>query len=98
MEKYNTLDLDLNSRFLTLQFGYIEPSEFFMKIIHKVSKCPYGEILKALPSTEKGVHVKMLCYRDCDICRLVFDHQKRYIADLTRRKQFSNIMFDTKEP
>lgn len=94
--KYNTLDLDLNTRFLTLNFGFVEPKDFFMKVIYKVSQCKHGEIIYVSPSNSKGVHVKIICDKECDICRLVFDHQKRFIADMTRRKHFSNIMFDDK--
>lgn len=98
MEKYNTIDLDLNSKFLFLNLGYVEPIEFYIMILNKISKCKCGKILKVSPSDNKGLHIRLICEKDCDICRLVFDHQKRYVADLTRREQFSNLMFDVKVP
>lgn len=43
MKKYNTLDLDLNSKFLFLNMGYVEPIEFYIMILNKISKCKCGK-------------------------------------------------------
>lgn len=80
MYYYNTLDLDKLSK------------EEFESIYFKIDKC-LNHLAVHWYDTQKGYHIRMLCTIDCDLCRLVFDDQKRYAADLGRPNCKQNVLF-----
>jgi hypothetical protein len=85
MEYYNTLDLD------SIDKKQLE------EITKKIKKCKNCLSVQSKDSSSKGYHVSIICKIKCDICRLVFDDQKRYEIDLGRDEKFKNTTFDEKE-
>jgi len=85
--KYNTIDLDYCDK------------ETLKRIVYKIKKCKYLLYIEVKDSNYKGYHIKLFCSKDCDLCRLVFDDDKRYFADITNRFPFEqNILWDNKIP
>ncbi len=82
---YNTLDIDTTER------------ERVNQIIGKIMQCPYLDDLEVEPSFQKGVHVKMWCMKECEMCRLVFDDEIRYAYDQYRPKYSQNVLFNEKK-
>ena len=81
---YNTLDLDFTDK------------ETLTKIVMKITKCSFSGIVR-MQDTSKGYHLKFNCAKECDLCRVVFDDDHRYMLDMTTRtKSERNIMFDSK--
>jgi len=80
----NTLDLDALSK------------EEVYRIVCKIAKCPNSSLIQIRPSCLKGVHIKIYCKVNCDVCRLVFDSPKRFAEDLKRPKKCRNVLFDFK--
>lgn len=87
---YGTIDLDLNAR---LPFSDIHLKDM---IVEKISRCSNCVQVQALPSTSKGYHIFFYCKIKCDICRLVFDDDKRFMLDTKRPEYRQNVMFDEK--
>lgn len=79
----NTLDLDNYTK------------EKLDMVIEKIKKCP-NYVSHKIDDSAKGYHVKFLCNKTCDICRFVFDDDKRYAIDFKKPEIFKNIMFDEK--
>lgn len=88
--KYNTIDLDINPR-LPNNDKYL-----LKRIIEKISLCESCLYIKVLDSQSKGYHIFFYCSQDCDLCRFVFDDDKRYALDTKRPNWRQNIMFDIK--
>lgn len=77
---FSTLDLDKLTE------------EQFLNIRRKICSCPGYRCLTHYV-TQKGYHVRLQCVAECDICRMVFDDQKRFAADLGRPKCKQNVLF-----
>jgi hypothetical protein len=93
-QHYNTLDIDYEI------LPEISPScsnDKINMIMLKIKKCPNLIAIRKEPSNKKGYHLRFYCKIDCLICRMVFDDDVRFNADMTRNKQFTNIIFDTKK-
>jgi len=91
---YNTIDIDYEYE---KEQGLTCTTDKINRIITKIQKCPHliSEIEKTF-SCKKGYHLRFYCSISCDKCRMVFDDSIRYSADTTRKKEYTNIMFDTK--
>lgn len=85
MVYYNTIDID-NSDKSNLD-----------RILNKISlnKCCLD--LNCKDSSNKGYHLILTCKDKCDICRIVFDDQKRLDMDSMREEKFRNTLFAEKE-
>lgn len=84
--QYNTLDIDTNNK------------EDLMRILNKICDCEFLQKLTFDFSLQKGVHLKMFCDKEkCEICRLVFDDQRRMGFDCYRPIFSRNVMFDEKD-
>jgi len=84
---YSTIDLDYCDK------------ETLERIIYKIKRCKYLLYMEVKDSSYKGYHIKLYCSKDCFLCRLVFDDQRRFIADITNRFPFEqNILWDRKIP
>lgn len=85
MNYYNTLDIDNGDKYnLSL-------------IIAKITKNKCCKNLEWKESATKGYHIKMICSKKCDVCRLVFDDMKRLEHDENREEKFRNVLFTEKE-
>lgn len=83
--QYNTIDIDTNDK------------ETVKKILNKIIDCYWlGNLLFDF-SLQKGVHIKLFCKRECELCRLAFDDNMRYSFDNDRVVESRNVLFDTKE-
>lgn len=82
---YNTIDLDTNDK------------ETVERILGKISKKSCLVSLIVEPSLQKGFHLKMMCSKHCEMCRIVFDDAVRFAYDDERPTFSRNVMFDTKE-
>jgi DNA-binding Lrp family transcriptional regulator len=91
---YNTLDVDWD---IIPDINLSCSKEHIDNIIAKIQKCPNLAGLVKEDSNKKGYHLRFYCKKECDLCRLVFDDYIRYDADRTRKKEFTNIMFDSKK-
>ena len=81
----NTLDLDEITK---EQLG-----DILTKIY--IKKCCIG--IKIKDSDSKGYHIWIYCKNNCSICRMVFDHDKRFLIDSFQPQQLQNTFFDRKE-
>jgi hypothetical protein len=85
MQFYNTLDLDeCTKEQLQQTETKIKSNPCCLSITHK-------------DSSSKGYHVIIICSKQCDLCRFVFDDVKRYEIDLGREQKFQNTIFTEKE-
>jgi hypothetical protein len=91
---YNTLDIDWDN---IPDINLSCSKEKIDNIILKIKKCPNLLGIKKEYSNKKGYHLRFYCKVKCDICRFVFDDDIRYSADSKRKKEFTNIIFDTKK-
>lgn len=82
-EYYQTIDLD-----------GIDKIEL-ARIIGKIFRLKCNKTIE-VRDTYKGYHLIIYCYRDCDLCRLVFDDQDRYTMDLRRPRHLRNILWTEK--
>lgn len=90
---YNTLDIDFDTvPDINLSCSKSKIDNIFLKI----KKCPNLVLIKKEDSNKKGYHIRMYCKIKCEKCRLAFDDEIRFRIDATRRKEFTNIIFDTK--
>lgn len=48
-------------------------------------------------SNSKGYHIFIMCAKHCDLCRFVFDDQRRFEKDTNREEKFRNVTFTEKE-
>lgn len=80
-----TLDIDTNNK------------EFIQHIEKKILSCKNLISVKKNPSMFKGYHIKLKCKVKCDVCRLVFDDDKRFTFDQFRPDWAQNILFDKME-
>lgn len=80
----NTIDLDFICH------------EEARRICAKIARCQNCMSMSLKPSMFKGYHISMLCSKKCDLCRLVFDGNKRFMCDLKRETRFRNILFEEK--
>jgi hypothetical protein len=85
IQYYQNLDLDKINK------------EELKTIIEKIKKNPCCLSVNFKDSSTKGYHVSIICNKKCDICRFVFDDQKRYEIDLGRDEKFKNTTFTEKE-
>ena len=91
---YSSLDIDYE----TLPETSTSCSkEKINNIVAKIQRCPNLSELVKEDSNKKGYHIRLYCKVPCDKCRLVFDDIIRFSADTTRKKPFTNIIFDTKK-
>ena len=80
----NTLDLDQISK------------EELELIINKIKKNTCCIDVGWRCSDSKGYHVKISCIKECDLCRLVFDDDKRFAIDSVMPIQFRDFLFNEK--
>jgi hypothetical protein len=85
MVYFNTLDIDNGDK------ANLE------RILNKISQNKCCLDLKLKDSSNKGYHILITCDRKCDICRIVFDDQKRLEMDSLRQEKFRNTLFTEKE-
>ncbi len=80
----NTLDLDDITK------------ENLDRILIKIfnNNCCLG--LFSEPSNSKGYHVTIKCSKQCDLCRFVFDDEKRYAVDYVMPLKFRDFLFKEK--
>jgi len=83
---YNTIDLDKIDK------------EQLERIISKIKTNPCLKNIQVKDSSTKGYHLLLTCNRKCDICRIVFDDQKRLEMDNNRPLKLQNTLFTSKEP
>lgn len=76
-----TLDIDTNDK------------ENIDHITGKINLCSWLDRIESRPSNSKGIHVILWCKRECDICRMCYDDQKRFNFDQNRPDYFKNILF-----
>lgn len=82
----NTLDLDEISK------------EDLGRILTKIYKNECCDGIKFKDSDSKGYHVWIYCNKeDCFMCRMVFDHDKRFLIDSFQPIYMQNTFFDRKE-
>ena len=91
---YNTLDVDWDN---IPDINLSCSKEKICNIETKIKKCSNLLGLIREDSNKKGYHLRFYCGIRCDKCRLVFDDYIRFDADLTRKKEFTNIIFDKKK-
>ena len=89
-----TLDIDFTSKWSRLK---PKDKEFIKKIIDKISECPFLFQLKFRLSSSKGCHIELFCNKNCDICRLCYDDDRRFSYDQNRPEWARNILFDAIE-
>jgi hypothetical protein len=81
----NTLDLDYTTK------------EELERIINKIKRNDCCKYIEYKESNSKGFHVTITCLlNNCDVCRLVFDEDKRFAIDSVRPKAFRDYFFDDK--
>lgn len=85
MVYYNSLDLDKVTK------------EELSVIVAKITIRKCCKAIQVKDSFSKGYHILLTCERECDICRLAFDDQKRLEMDSNRDRKFQNTLFDEKE-
>jgi hypothetical protein len=91
---YNTLDIDFGRiPDVNLSCSFKEINEIIIKIL----QCHNLKGITREPSNKKGYHLRLYCHKRCDKCRIVFDDFIRRDADTKRKKEFTNIIFDTKK-
>jgi hypothetical protein len=91
---YTTLDIDWD---IIPDINLGCSNEHVENIISKIKQCPNLVELIKEDSNKKGYHVRLYCNVKCDKCRMVFDDYIRFDADSKRKKEFTNIIFDTKK-
>lgn len=82
----NTLDLD--------EIDKEELNRILTKI--KLNSCCDNVTFKC--STSKGFHVFIFCKKQCDLCRFVFDDDKRFAIDSVMPLKFRDFLFTEKVP
>lgn len=85
MTFYNTIDLDKIDK------------EQLQTIINKIKQNKCLKDIQVKDSSSKGYHLLLTCNRECDVCRMVFDDQKRYEMDNNRDLKYQNTLFTSKE-
>ena len=85
MDYRTTLDIDTNDK------------EFTERMLAKIATCKHLIYLKIKESPCKGYHITILCDKECDMCRLCFDDERRFYFDSFRPEWAKNILFDKKE-
>lgn len=85
MTYYNTIDID-NGDKANLD-----------RILNRISRNKCCIDINCKDSSNKGYHLILTCKVQCDICRLVFDDQKRLEMDNMRNEKFRNTLFSEKE-
>lgn len=90
---YNTLDIDYE---IPDNTKIPVSKETINRIVALMRRCKFLVGLVKEPSCKKGYHIRYYCSIKCDKCRMVFDDAIRFNADVTRKKEFTNIMFDKK--
>jgi hypothetical protein len=83
--KFNTLDIDTNNK------------EVILRITKKINLCSCLSKFEIKPSFQKGVHIKLMCLIECELCRIVYDDSRRYALDQLRPEFSRNVLFDSKE-
>jgi hypothetical protein len=91
---YNTLDIDWDN---IPDINLPCSKDKINNIIDKIKSCKQLLGLVMEDSNKKGYHLRFYCNINCDMCRLVFDDYIRFDADSKRKKEFTNIIFDTKK-
>jgi hypothetical protein len=82
---YSTVDLD-----------YCDKNKL-ARIIAKIRRC--SKLIKVkVRETNKGYHLIIFCKHRCEVCRMVFDDQTRYCADMNRLIYLRNILWTRKRP
>jgi len=82
---YSTVDLD-----------YCDKCKL-ARIIAKILRC--SKLIKVkVRETSKGYHLIIFCKHRCEVCRMVFDDQTRYCADMNRLIYLRNILWTRKRP
>lgn len=92
-QNYSTIDLDYE---ITKETGLTCTKDKVDNIVTKIKQCKFLLGIEKTPSCKKGYHLRFYCSKPCDKCRMVFDDSIRFNADATRKKEFTNIIFDTK--
>jgi hypothetical protein len=85
-EYFNTIDLDKIDK------------EELEHIKNKIQTFKCCKSVQSKDSSSKGYHLLIVCSKKCDLCRLMFDDQKRYSMDNQRDLKYQNTLFDSKEP
>jgi len=80
----NTLDLDQITK------------EDLREIINKISRNKCCLWIKSKYSDSKGYHVIINCLKTCDLCRFVFDDDKRFAVDSVMPLKFRDFLFNEK--
>jgi len=68
------------------------------RIVAKILSLPCCQSVSTSPSQLKGYHLFIFCKGDgsCELCRQVFDDQKRYERDARRPVKWRNVLFTSK--
>lgn len=85
--RYQTIDLDQVDKY-TL-YNIINK----IKYKGKKENCNTRIYVK---DTFKGYHIIIECKKECDLCRLVFDDDRRYYYDQYRPKHLRNVLWTNK--
>jgi hypothetical protein len=91
---YNSLDIDWD---IIPDINLPCSTHKIIVIVKKIRRCPNLMGIRIEDSNKKGYHLRFYCKVECDKCRMVFDDDIRFNADNGRKKEFTNIIFDTKK-
>lgn len=80
----NTLDLDRIDK------------EEFDRILKKINNNSCCKKTEWRYSNSKGYHVIIECLKECDVCRLVFDDDKRFAVDSVMPLRLRDFLFSEK--
>lgn len=85
-----TIDLDWDYR----RTGRAVSWEDALRILFKIVRCRHCRraVLKASPL--KGYHIILYCDIDCDLCRLLYDDERRYEMESRQPWRRRNVLFD----
>jgi hypothetical protein len=80
--KLNTIDWDFDSATII--------------VLRKILKCKYLFELTLQRSSNKNFHFILLCNKNCEKCRKLYDDLVRYEKDKNRPDYAENVLFEKK--
>ena len=87
--KLNTLDLD--------GCVFAGADVKLRRVLTVISRCrDVCRVEFRVSPSLNGFHVRFWCFKDCDLCRLVFDDQARFCFDLKRPVWLRDVLWDFK--
>lgn len=84
--KYNTIDIDYP----------LNTFHFLIRVFNKINGCKHLSSIFVSESLN-GFHIRLYCKIECEICRLIYDDQKRYAYDQFRPLDSQNVLWNRKK-